>query len=209
MRPIRSKETDFIVVHCSATPADRDIGAADIDDMHKARGWQGIGYHLVIRRDGRVEMGEDLRRMGAHCKGVNDRSVGVCMVGGVDEENDSAHNFEPEQFRSLASVLNLLMLMYPKASVRGHRDFSPDKNRDGVVTPDEFMKLCPCFEVDEWLSLEDPADGVYLAITGDTLAEEHAFETVEDPLEGLVPEPEDEPENLVEIPEGFGDDDPS
>jgi N-acetyl-anhydromuramyl-L-alanine amidase AmpD len=177
--------------------------------MHKARGWQGIGYHLVIRRDGRVEMGEDLRRMGAHCKGVNDRSVGVCMVGGVDEENDSAHNLEPEQFRSLASVLNLLMLMYPKASVRGHRDFSPDKNRDGVVTPDEFMKLCPCFEVDEWLSLEDPADGVYLAITGDTLAEEHAFETVEDPLEGLVPEPEDEPENLVEIPEGFGDDDPS
>lgn len=176
MRPVRKRETDFVVVHCSATPASRDIGAADIDTMHKARGWQGIGYHFVIRRNGRIETGEDLARMGAHCREVNDRSVGICMVGGTDSKLKAENNFTAAQFESLAYLLPMLERVYPGVKFRGHRDFSEDRNLDGVITSDEFMKMCPCFDVDQFLRLDDPADGVNLPLHGDTLPADSAEE---------------------------------
>jgi hypothetical protein len=99
MRPARTKPVEFIVIHCSASGPKQDIGAADIDSMHKARGWQGgIGYHLVIRRSGKIEAGEHLNSRGAHAVGYNENSVSVCMVGGIDEKGKPANNFTPEQW---------------------------------------------------------------------------------------------------------------
>jgi N-acetylmuramoyl-L-alanine amidase len=149
MRPVRIK-TDYVVWHCSASGPSRDIGAADIDTMHKARGWEAIGYALVIRRNGRVEVGEDLKRYGAHAAGYNARSVGVCLVGGVDESGKSVNNFTPEQWASAKKVYDFLSLVYPEADHVGHRDLSPDKDGNGVIDSWEFMKDCPCFSVAEW-----------------------------------------------------------
>ena len=61
----------YLVVHCAATPPEMDIGAKEIDLWHRQRGWSGIGYHFVIRRDGRVEAGRPLDRPGAHAQGFN------------------------------------------------------------------------------------------------------------------------------------------
>jgi N-acetylmuramoyl-L-alanine amidase len=151
MRAARSKPVEFVVVHCSATPPSRDIGAADIDTMHKARGWKaGIGYHLVIRRDGRIEAGEHLNSRGAHAVGFNDNSISVCLVGGVDAKNKPEANFTEEQWDSLKTVASLYKKMFPKAKFVGHRDLSPDKDGDGEIEPWEWLKACPTFDVKKW-----------------------------------------------------------
>jgi N-acetyl-anhydromuramyl-L-alanine amidase AmpD len=144
------KRTDYVVVHCSATPPTSDIGVAEIDEMHKARGWDGCGYHAVIRRNGVVEWGRPFDAVGAHCKGHNYQSVGVCLVGGVDKDGNAEDNFTAAQKLSLRYVLMMLRRAYPGAEVLGHRDLSPDVDGDGVVEKHEWMKECPCFEVREW-----------------------------------------------------------
>lgn len=148
-RPIR-KRTDYIVIHCSATKASWDGGAADIDTMHRRQGWDGIGYHFVIRRNGRIEVGEDLKKVGAHVQNWNSLSVGVCMVGGLGLDGRGENNFTPEQWASLKTLVETLRKTYPEAKLAGHRDLSPDKNRDGVIRKDEWLKECPCFSVTDW-----------------------------------------------------------
>lgn len=145
------RRTDYIVVHCSATPPGSDIGADEIDDWHRNRGWSGIGYHAVIRRDGTVEFGRHFDEAGAHVKGQNYRSVGVCMVGGVDDRGDAQDNFSQAQFESLRATIAFLERAYPDASVVGHRDLSPDLDGDGIIDRSEWLKECPSFEVAEKL----------------------------------------------------------
>jgi len=144
------RKTDYIVVHCSATPSTSDIGVDEIDDWHKQRGWSGIGYHAVIRRDGEIEFGRHFDEVGAHVKGQNYRSVGVCMVGGVDDQGDAEDNFTDEQYESLVAILVTLERAYPFAEILGHRDLSPDLDGDGIIEEHEWLKDCPCFDVREW-----------------------------------------------------------
>ena len=134
-------ETNFIVVHCSATSSKMNIGANEIDKWHRAKGWACIGYHYVIRRDGSVEEGRDVEVIGAHVSGHNADTVGICMVGGVnaDDVNKAENNFTEAQFTSLKSLLTILMLKYPNAKIQGHRDFP------------EVAKACPSFDVKAWV----------------------------------------------------------
>ena len=149
VRQNRSK-TEYVVWHCSATPPSQDIGSAQIDIMHKARGFDAIGYGLVVRRDGRIELGEDLKKVGAHVKGLNSVSVGICMIGGVDENGKSENNFTKEQWQAAKHVYEFFTLLFPDAKHVGHRDLSPDRDGDGRVQRHEFLKDCPCFSVGQW-----------------------------------------------------------
>ena len=149
------KPTDvrYLVVHCSATPAARDIGRAEIDLMHKQRGFRGIGYHYVIRRDGTVEKGRPDSEPGAHVSGFNSRSLGICMVGGVKPDGKTAEtNFAPAQYDALERLLRRLQPVHPTARVLGHRDLSPDRNGDGKISRNEWLKECPTFDVEPWWS---------------------------------------------------------
>lgn len=131
--------TNFIVIHCAATPPNMDIGAADIDRWHRALGWLGIGYHWVIRRDGTVEQGRDELAVGAHEPSVNAVSVAVCLVGGVAADAKTAeNNFTPEQWASLEKLVRELRERYPLTTILGHRD-CPNVHKD-----------CPSFDVKEW-----------------------------------------------------------
>jgi len=143
--------TDYIVIHCSATPPSRDIGAAEIDRMHRDRGWSRIGYHRVIRLDGTVEQGRDLDEIGAHVKSHNRTSVGVCLIGGVDEAGKPACTVTEKQSNALLGLLTGLLQTYPTAQIVGHRDLSPDLNGDGVIERHEWMKACPSFDVAHWI----------------------------------------------------------
>jgi N-acetyl-anhydromuramyl-L-alanine amidase AmpD len=119
--------------------------------MHKARGFDDIGYALVIKRDGKIETGEDLKKRAAHVKGFNSVSVGIVMIGGVDEDGNAENNFTEKQWQAAKHAFEFLTLLYPDAQHIGHRDLSPDKNNDGIVRSDEFMKDCPCFSVSQWI----------------------------------------------------------
>ena len=140
----------YIVIHCSATKPVQDIGFVEIDAMHKQRGFDRIGYHVVIRQNGTVEMGQALNEVGAHVSGHNSHSWGVCMVGGLDAKGKATATFVQEQMRSLQKIVEGLKLRAPQAAVVGHRDLSPDKNGDGIITPTEWIKECPCFDVKHW-----------------------------------------------------------
>jgi len=148
---MKRARTDKIVIHCSATRPGQDIGADEIREWHIAKKYADIGYHFVIRRNGRIEVGRGLEEVGAHVLGHNVTSVGVCMVGGLDEHgNEHHHNpgmFTDAQWASLRLLVQVLRIIYPGARVCGHRDLSPDKNMDGRITPDEWLKTCPGFDV--------------------------------------------------------------
>lgn len=140
----KRKSTDFIAVHCSATTEKMNIGAAEINKWHRAKGWACIGYHYVIKRDGTVETGREDSVVGAHVAGYNEKSLGICMVGGVsaDDVSKAVNNFTPAQFASLKKLLVEMNKKYPKAKVQGHRDFP------------NVAKACPSFDIKTWLKAE-------------------------------------------------------
>ena len=125
-----------IIVHCSATAELRDFGAKDIDLWHKAQGWDCIGYHYVVRIDGTIEEGRPVERIGAHCKGHNAYSIGVCYVGGLTADGKTPKDTRTAaQKAALLSLIRRLKSNYPGAKVYGHMDFA--------------KKACPCFEARE------------------------------------------------------------
>ncbi len=129
----------YLVVHCSESPKGRDDSAADIHRWHKQRGWDGIGYHKVIRRDGSKENGRPEFWVGAHVQGSNTVSLGVCLIG-------TAH-FTKEQYQSLYEVMMDWTTRYPYAHVVGHYD--KDKG-----------KTCPNFDVVKWWQQAKDNEGV-------------------------------------------------
>lgn len=142
--------TDLIVFHCSATRPSQDIGRREIEEWHLAKGWAAIGYHFVIRRDGRLELGRPMLDIGAHVEGFNAHSVGVCMVGGLledgSEEPHGTYKFTGAQWITAALVTRFLQAAFPLAKIVGHRDLSPDSNHDGKIQPREWLKTCPGFD---------------------------------------------------------------
>lgn len=148
------KTTKHIVLHCSATRPSQDVGAADIRKWHKAKGWSDIGYHYVIRRDGKVEKGRGVYEIGAHVAGHNSNTVGVCLVGGLNEKDwKPEDNFTKEQWAALKTLVATLAKMFPSATILGHRDFP------------KVAKACPCFEARAWarkngFPVDDPVAAV-------------------------------------------------
>jgi len=114
------RETSLIVLHHSASG---DVAAAEIHSWHRARGWAGIGYHFVIRKDGSIERGRPQEMIGAHAGvGVNGCSIGICLCGNFMEELPS-----DEQLVSLVELVVWLQGYYRAAAgveleVKLHRE---------------------------------------------------------------------------------------
>lgn len=141
------RQINLIIVHCSATPEGRDVTAADINKMHIARGFKKIGYHYVVRLDGTVEKGRNENEIGAHVKGYNANSIGVCYAGGLASDGKTPKDTRtPAQKSALKKLLHTLKQRYPNARIVGHRDLSPDTNHNGKVDRWEWIKYCPCFD---------------------------------------------------------------
>jgi hypothetical protein len=141
MRPITG-----IIIHCAATPNGRWHDVRDIDEWHKARGFHrqdefrkkfnpefvAIGYHFVIYNNGAVATGRHLDEIGAHAKGFNSRSIGICLIG--------TDKFSIAQWENLRGNIEGLLARYPAAKrIIGHRDL-PDVHKE-----------CPGFSVADWL----------------------------------------------------------
>lgn len=128
-----------IIIHCSASPDDLDIGAREIKQWHtspapRGNGWSRIGYHFVIRRNGILEHPLPIEIPGIHCKGENSKSIGVCLVG--------TKKFTLEQRKTLRLICKNLKDCYSNAKIRPH-NFYPSAKKQG--------KTCPNFDVEEFL----------------------------------------------------------
>ena len=124
------EDIKLLVVHCSDTEDNDKLRAMDLHKMHLNFGWDGIGYHKIINRCGKIENGRPEYWMGAHVKGKNDISLGVCLIG--------RYKFTAKQYLSLEKVLKKWKSLYPKAKIVGHRDTGNTK------------KTCPNFDVKSW-----------------------------------------------------------
>lgn len=130
-----------LIVHCADTPAGMDIGADEIRRWHTdpepaGNGWSDIGYHYVIRRNGEVEVGRAVEIVGAHCRGSNFNSLGVCLVGGRGETGGADFNFTRAQMDSLETLYADLQDWFAGIKITGHRDHAG--------------KPCPSFNVTEY-----------------------------------------------------------
>ena len=134
----KRETTDTIVIHCSQTPAGMDVDVDKITEWHKDRGFDTIGYHFVIARDGTIQTGRDLDAVGAHAVAVNGTSIGVCLVGGGTKSMGREDNFAPIQFQSLKTLLLKLKLDYKIEKIIGHYEVDDKKE-------------CPSFDVPKWL----------------------------------------------------------
>jgi N-acetyl-anhydromuramyl-L-alanine amidase AmpD len=159
------KATDFIIIHCSATGPSHDLDIGEIDRWHRQQNWRMVGYHYLIRRDGTVQTGRPLMDGGAHAgPEYNNRSVGVCLAGGIQDgrggdanrDGETAEfengkkgvpeaNYTPAQWAALACLVRELRHRFPQAQVIGHRDVNPHK-------------ACPCFDVKSWWAEVEPGN---------------------------------------------------
>lgn len=139
------REIKFIVIHCSATQVNRDYTPEQLDKDHKLRGFVRAGYHFYIRKSGEIVRLRPDWMVPAHVKGYNQKSMAICYEGGLDEKGKPADTRTKEQKVSLLALLKTMRCLYTEARVCGHRDLSADLNGDGVITPDEWIKQCPCF----------------------------------------------------------------
>ncbi len=144
------RKITLLAVHCTATLAGRPFNVDAIRAMHLARGWSDIGYHKLIGIAGETWDGRPESLPGAHAKGFNAASLAVCYVGGIGANGRPTDTRTDAQTAALAAVLKEWRQRFPDAKIRGHRDLSPDLNRDGRITSNEWLKDCPCFDVRDW-----------------------------------------------------------
>jgi len=127
---MQSRKIDSIIIHCSDSPQGRGDDVNTIRQWHLERGWNDIGYHYVILEDGTIQVGRDLNKSGAHAKGHNSNSIGICLIG--------KDTFTEKQFDSLSYLtkgLKYQFSIYSK-NIVGHYKVS--------------SKTCPNFDVDKY-----------------------------------------------------------
>lgn len=126
-----------IIIHCSATPAGKDYTVSQIDGWHRRRGFREIGYHYVVYRDGSVHVGRHITMTGAHCKGHNAHSIGICYIGGLNKNGKLPEDTRTgEQKTALEKLLVKLHSSFPEATLHGHREYA--------------AKECPSFDCHEY-----------------------------------------------------------
>ncbi len=128
------RKIEKIIIHCAATPEGRDVKTETIKSWHvKGRGWSDIGYHYVIELDGAVKNGRPLHRSGAHTKGHNATSIGICYVGGIDKDKKPKDTRTEAQRKAMDQLVDDLKMEHPTATIHGHNEFA--------------AKACPSFDV--------------------------------------------------------------
>jgi N-acetylmuramoyl-L-alanine amidase len=133
------RKIDTIIIHCSATPEGRNVTTEEIRGWHKAKGWRDIGYHFVITLDGLIHKGRPVKEKGAHAGGYNSSSIGICYVGGCDQNMRAKDTLNALQRDSIQALIIELSGDYPITKLMGHNEVS--------------SKACPSFKVSEKFTL--------------------------------------------------------
>jgi len=154
------RNIDLIVGHCSATAIDESYTVEQLERDHKNRNFSAIGYHYYIRRDGTIHKCRPLEKIGAHAKGHNTGSVAWCYEGGIiagGRANIASHAKDTRTEAQKKSIKEVIKEIYnffgdyqdmSEVKILGHRDLSPDLDGNGKITPNEYMKQCPCYDVE-------------------------------------------------------------
>ena len=119
--PLKHEDEKLLVIHCSATRCDMNYSVDNLIATGKARFGQA-SYHWYIRRNGNIIpiLPETVR--GAHARGYNRCSLGICYEGGINIKGKNDDTRTPQQKASLYELLKSLHRDYPQARIIGHRE---------------------------------------------------------------------------------------
>ncbi len=138
------RKINKIVIHCTATSP--STKAQTILTNWRKQGWTSNGYHWLIDRFGVATRLQDDELVSNGVKGHNSRSIHLCYIGGL-VKGKPTDTRTVEQKETLKMLIDKYLVKYPNSEVLGHRDLSPDIDKDGIVEPHEFVKSCPCYDV--------------------------------------------------------------
>ena len=140
------RDINKIILHCSATREGQDISTETIRGWHvNERGWSDIGYHYVVLLDGTVDKARPVERQGAHVRGHNKGSIGICYIGGCDADMNPKDTRTDLQKESLTELMSYLMDSYEDATLHGHNEFS-SKACPSFNVKEEYKELIECYE---------------------------------------------------------------
>lgn len=116
-----SRKIDILVLHCSDSDYKKHDDVETLREWHLQRGFSDIGYHYIITKDGVVHPGRAEEVVGAHVKGHNANSIGICLTG--------RHEFTAKQFLSLENLCKSLCEKYElqKSDILAHCQFDSRK----------------------------------------------------------------------------------
>lgn len=139
------RKIKYLVVHCAACPQATKVQSI-VDYWKNALKWKTLGYHVLVEPDGIPHELLPIDFVSNGVKGFNANSIHISYIGGVDVNGKPIDNRTPAQKKTILYYLGLWKKMFPDAKIQGHRDFSPDINKNGYVDPWERIKECPCFD---------------------------------------------------------------
>lgn len=144
--PSTKRAINEIIWHCAATPEGRSIGknpASTIDRWHKQRGWSGIGYHAVIDLDGKIYMGRDWGKTGAHVRNHNRGALGFSYVGGVSKDGKTAKDTRtPAQRATMLWLTKVVTDKYPSITkISTHNQYAAKACASFQMPSDELANI--------------------------------------------------------------------
>lgn len=140
------REIKYIVLHCTGASQKQTVKSIR-DYWRNVKKWKQVGYHHLVSADGLDNVLAPISAITNGVAGFNKHAIHLCFIGGENWQD----NRTQAQKNTLARLVKMYKKQFPNAVVCGHRDFSPDRNKNGVIEPSEYMKHCPAFEVKDWL----------------------------------------------------------
>lgn len=146
-----TRDITEVVVHWTAHFLNQGyVGSEEIEKIHVQNGWDTIGYHYVIKRDGSLNRGRPINREGAHARenGHNKFSIGVALVGGYNCNSGnpdylnyiSAESITGEQWKTLDQFLKAFYVVWPAGQVWGHNDTDPGNKVDPGIDMVQYVR---------------------------------------------------------------------
>jgi len=145
-----ARQVNFIVIHCTGGPKSQSV-ASIREHWRRVMRWTHPGYHRLVSANGNKHVLAQWASITNGVEGFNRQCVHIAYTGGVLANGQIHDTRTPEQRKALLELVEEAHDLYPNAIIQGHRDFSPDRNRNGVIEPSEWLKACPSFSVKQWL----------------------------------------------------------
>lgn len=150
-----AKGIKYIAIHCSAGFGKRE----SIEAFWKTKGWKSPGYHRLIEVDGTIHKLLDFSKTSNGVLGFNEQTINICYVGGVENKGTAQKPvWKAKDTRTEAQKTAIKSCVKEaqewlknnantnKIIIQGHRDFSPDLNKNGIIESWERIKECPSFD---------------------------------------------------------------
>lgn len=146
-----SRPITEVIAHWTASYTNQDWGSEKVHELHQQRGFSGIGYHYVIKRDGTLQRGRPLERRGAHSKayGHNNYSIGVSMAGGYNCPSNtpspnryiSADSLTTQSLATFEWFMRCFYDVFPGGQTYGHNDTSDLGKVDPGFDCQEYVRI--------------------------------------------------------------------